>query len=159
MISYNWCWKYPYMTYLSALSWLNSLTGAHLHKTLRPIAAYVLPWTAWVLVQVMACHLCSAKPLLKTCSADLMSIGLQGRNFDKIWMKIQKFSVKKMYLKCHVQNFSHFVLASVWQVPSVWVKGISHSVDLLHRILTVSWTTDICGHYSYVTQASCYLKL
>ena len=75
--------------------------------------------SAWSsLVQVMAWHLKSVKPLPEQ-NADLLLIGPSRPNFGEILMTIQQFSVKKMHLKMPSAKYQPFcsglnVLTNMW---------------------------------------------
>ena len=57
----------------------------------HPSTACMRQWVGWALVQIMACCLCSTKPLIWT-NAGLLSNGPWGKNFNEISIKIRSFS-------------------------------------------------------------------
>ena len=59
-----------------------------------PSAAYIRQWIGSALVQIMAC-----RQAITWANTGLLSIGILGRNFSEILIKIQNFSFTKMHLK------------------------------------------------------------
>ena len=46
-------------------------------------------------------------------NAEMLLMGPLGTNFSEILIEMHTFSFKKMHLKCHLENGSHFVSASM----------------------------------------------
>ena len=63
------------------------------------------------LLQTVACHMFSAKPLSEPVLELL--IGPLGTNLSEISNEIHTFSFKKCIWKCHLEDGGHFVLASM----------------------------------------------
>ena len=72
------------------------------------LVTYAMP----SLVQIMASCPFGIKPLSKPLSGILL-IGPLGVNVNEILIAIRKFSFNKIPFKCHVENGSHFVWASI----------------------------------------------
>ena len=64
-------------------------------------------------------------------NADLLSIKPLGTYLSEIWIKIQSFSLMKMYLKCHLRNGSHFVLGEMSQYSLFCLQYCSCSYRIL----------------------------
>ena len=52
-------------------------------------------------------------------NADILSIGPFGTNFGEISIKIQAFSLKKMRLKCRLQNVSQVVQILIFSMCAI----------------------------------------
>ena len=81
-------WSYEQPPHLYGTPSLNSL---------RPGDTYMCQWTRPSLLQIMACHLISAKPLSETMLG-ILSNGPLGTNISETPIKIWRFSFTKMHL-------------------------------------------------------------
>ena len=65
----------------------------------RTSDAYMRQWNIPLLLQIMACRLARAKPLIIETNAGILLIGPSDTNFTEIFIRIYLFSFKKMHLQ------------------------------------------------------------